>query len=308
MAQRALIGLSIVLAFLFAGCPDTSTLAPPTELSLTTSTSPADGAAHGDAVALTASVVTDVDPARLSFRWYQTFGRTIELIDHDAAAATFVAPSFLTDETLRFRVDVRVDGAAPSASEEITLQIAADPEFGLGDGGGDGGGDEDPTPRVRLVTSLGTIVVELDRENAPLSTNNFLRYVDDGFYDNTIFHRVIAEFVVQGGGFETGLVMKDTRDPIRSEADNGLRNLRGTIAMARTNDPDSATSQFYFNLVDNDSLDASAASPGYTVFGRVVEGLDVVDDIAEVEIGDRDGFTDVPVEDVLLERAERVVE
>jgi cyclophilin family peptidyl-prolyl cis-trans isomerase len=130
--------------------------------------------------------------------------------------------------------------------------------------------------------------------------------VDDGFYDGTIFHRVIPDFVVQGGGFEPGLVEKDTRDMIVNEATNGLKNTRGSIAMARRNEPDSATSQFYFNVADNTSLDYTSTSPGYTVFGWVIRGMSVVDQIATVQTESRDGFDDVPVEDVLIESIERI--
>lgn len=161
-------------------------------------------------------------------------------------------------------------------------------------------------PRVRLETSKGVIVVELEAEKAPRTVANFLRYVRSGFYAGTIFHRVIPGFVVQGGGFTPGLNQKNTRDPIKSEADNGLKNARGTIAMARTSDPDSATSQFYFNLADNRQLDHSDTNPGYTVFGRVLEGMDVVDRIAAVPTETRQGFQDVPRQDILIRTVRRV--
>jgi len=266
-------------------------------------------AAKGATVALTARLAAGIDPAEMTFRWYQEFGRRVEILNADTAEASFVAPSVATDQTLRFRVDVRgPDGTIYSATVEVI--VAADPDYGL-ETGTEEGGVEDPFPQVRLVTSQGTILLELNREKAPLTVNNFLRYVDDGFYDGTIFHRVIPDFVIQGGGFEPGLIQKQTRPPIRNESDNGLRNDRGTIAMARTNDPDSATSQFYINVVDNDSLNATAGANGYTVFGRVIDGLDVVDRIAEVETGTRQSpegqtFSDVPVTDVLLHRATRV--
>ena len=131
----------------------------------------------------------------------------------------------------------------------------------------------DGPPRVRITTSLGEFLVELDPNDAPLTVANFLQYVNEGFYDGTIFHRVIPDFVVQGGGYLPGLEAKPTHDPIASEASNGLLNLRGTVAMARTDDQNSATSQFYVNVADSPTLDPSATSAGYTVFGRVIEGL-----------------------------------
>jgi cyclophilin family peptidyl-prolyl cis-trans isomerase len=154
--------------------------------------------------------------------------------------------------------------------------------------------------RARFTTSLGDIVVELDADAAPLTVANFEQYVEDGFYDGTVFHRVVAGFVVQGGGFEPGLVEKETRPPIANESFNGLLNKRGTLAMARTADPNSATSQFYFNLVDNPALDASFEQFGYTVFGTVVEGLAVVDQIANVAVTTVNTFENVPEEDVVL--------
>ena len=160
---------------------------------------------------------------------------------------------------------------------------------------------EIPTqPGARISTSLGDFVIALDAELAPLTVANFLQYVEDDFYDGTIFHRVVPDFVVQGGGLTADLVSKETRAPIPSEAANGLSNARGTIAMARTDDPNSATAQFFINLVDNTELDATPAQPGYTVFGQVIEGMEVVDLIAAVPTEDRDELTDVPVEDVII--------
>ena len=160
---------------------------------------------------------------------------------------------------------------------------------------------------VKLHTNLGVIVLELNAEKAPKTVENFLQYVRDGHYDNTIFHRVISNFMIQGGGFEPGMSQKPCRDPIDNEAANGLKNKRGTIAMARTNDPHSATAQFFLNVVDNDFLDFKAPMGngwGYCVFGEVVEGLDVVDKIKAVKTG-RSGFhQDVPTEDVVIQRAE----
>lgn len=155
-------------------------------------------------------------------------------------------------------------------------------------------------PIVDIETSLGTFAVELNTIAAPLSAANFRQYVDDAFYDGVIFHRVVAGFVVQSGGFEPGFVEKDTRDPIPDESANGLLNLRGTLGLARTSDPNSATSQFYVNLVDNPSLDPQNGTPGFTVFGRVVEGMDVVDAIGALETETVDEFADVPVEQVTI--------
>jgi cyclophilin family peptidyl-prolyl cis-trans isomerase len=141
-------------------------------------------------------------------------------------------------------------------------------------------------PSVIVETSMGDFKIELDPVSAPETVQNFLGYVDDKFYDGTIFHRVISNFMIQGGGFEPGLKEKPTKAPIKNEAANGLSNLRGTIAMARTNNPNSATAQFYINLVDNSqALDPRAGSAGYCVFGHVVDGMDVVDKIRRVETG-----------------------
>ena len=155
-------------------------------------------------------------------------------------------------------------------------------------------------PRVRITTSMGELLIELDEELAPNTVQNFLQYVDEGFYDNTVFHRVIHWFIVQGGGYVSGLEAKPTHDPIASEANNGLLNLRGTVGMARTDDANSATSQFYINVADNPAFNLSATSPGYTVFGRVIEGMSVVDQIAAVPTETRGNYADVPVEDVVI--------
>ena len=162
---------------------------------------------------------------------------------------------------------------------------------------------------IRLHTNHGIISIELETEKAPKSAQNFLDYVAAGHYDNTVFHRVIEGFMIQGGGFEPGMRQKATNAPIENEAANGLKNSRGTLAMARTSDPHSATAQFFINVVDNSFLDHTAPSGngwGYCVFGRVVDGMDVVDKIRAVKTG-RSGFhQDVPVEDVVIERAEVV--
>ena len=155
--------------------------------------------------------------------------------------------------------------------------------------------------KVKLNTSLGDIVVELDAAKAPKSVENFVAYVKAGHYDGTIFHRVIDGFMVQGGGFDTTMTQKPTRAPIPLEAGNGLSNARGTLAMARTNDPNSATSQFFINLVDNARLDS--AGGGYAVFGKVVEGMAVVDKIRAVPTGNRGMHQNVPLEPVLIKKA-----
>lgn len=160
-------------------------------------------------------------------------------------------------------------------------------------------------PTVIFKTSLGDITIQLDPKNAPISTANFLAYVDKKFYDGTIFHRIIPGFVVQGGGFTPGMTQKDTVPPIKNEASNGLKNLRGTISMARTNDPDSATSQFFLNLVDNPPLDPGMNGPGYAVFGKITKGLDVIDKMAQVQTTTKGPFENVPVQDVILISARR---
>lgn len=161
--------------------------------------------------------------------------------------------------------------------------------------------------RVLMKTSLGDITLELYGDKAPQTVENFLVYVDDGFYDGTIFHRVIGGFMIQGGGLGPDMQKKSTREPVENEANNGLKNVRGSIAMARTGDPHSATAQFFINHSDNESLDyPSRDGWGYTVFGRVVDGMDVVDAIAEVPTSSRGGRRDVPDETVLIQSAKRV--
>ena len=160
---------------------------------------------------------------------------------------------------------------------------------------------------VKLHTRLGTITLELDSEKAPATVANFLQYVNDGHFDNTVFHRVIDGFMIQGGGFEPGMKQKATRAPVRNEADNALRNDSYTVAMARTSDPNSATAQFFINVANNDFLNHTAATPqgwGYCVFGRVTAGTEVVDKIGKVSTGNRGMHQDVPAEDVIIQRAE----
>lgn len=162
---------------------------------------------------------------------------------------------------------------------------------------------------IRLQTNFGTIILDLDADKAPETVKNFLAYVEAGHYDNTIFHRVIGGFMIQGGGFEPGMQQKPTNAPIQNEAANGLKNDRYTIAMARTGDPHSATAQFFINVKDNAFLNHTAPSGqgwGYCVFGKVVEGKDVVDKIEGVKTGSKGFHQDVPVEDVVIQKAEVV--
>ncbi len=180
--------------------------------------------------------------------------------------------------------------AAPPAAKAATKEAPAKP---------------DAAPRVLLKTNLGDITIELYPDKAPKSVENFLGYVQSGFYDDTIFHRVIANFMIQGGGFTSDLRQKHTRPAIPIESKNGLSNLRGTVAMARTMDPNSATAQFFINTVDNQRLDyASDANPGYAVFGKVVSGMDVVDKIRTLPTGPQGPFqSDVPTNPAVIEKA-----
>jgi peptidyl-prolyl cis-trans isomerase B (cyclophilin B) len=160
---------------------------------------------------------------------------------------------------------------------------------------------------VKLHTNHGIITIELDDAKAPASAANFLAYAKKGHYDGTVFHRVINGFMVQGGGFESGMKQKPTDAPIANEADNGLKNDKYTVAMARTNDPHSATAQFFINVADNEFLNHTAPTPtgwGYTVFGKITDGTDVVDKIKAVKTGRAGGHQDVPVDEVVIERAE----
>lgn len=167
---------------------------------------------------------------------------------------------------------------------------------------------EDKNQQVLLETTEGDILLELLPDKAPETVENFLKYVDDGFYDNTIFHRVIPGFMIQGGGMTARMQEKDTGSPIKNEADNGLQNRRGTIAMARTMDPHSATAQFFINHADNDFLDFKAPTQdgwGYAVFGNVIDGMDVVDKIAKVKTGQSGIHSDVPKDTILITKASR---
>lgn len=164
---------------------------------------------------------------------------------------------------------------------------------------------------IHMKTNYGTIVLELNPDKAPKTVANFLAYAKDGFYDGTLFHRVIDKFVIQGGGFGPGMTQKMTRPPIENEANNGLRNARGTLAMARATDPHSATSQFFVNIVDNDFLNYTAPTPagwGYCVFGKVIDGMHIVDQIKGVVTGSKLGHKDVPLSDVIIEKIQVIDE
>ena len=168
---------------------------------------------------------------------------------------------------------------------------------------------QSPSPRVAVKTSMGTFTIELHEKEAPETVRNFLAYVDEGFYAGTIFHRVIEDFMIQGGGLDREMSRKKTRDPIANEAMNKLKNRAGTVAMARTSAPNSATSQFFVNVVDNPMLDyrdTSAEGIGYCVFGKVVEGMEVVEKIRSVPTGVKNGMRDVPTTPVVIESITRV--
>ena len=159
---------------------------------------------------------------------------------------------------------------------------------------------------VKFETSHGSFTIELFPKEAPVSVENFLQYVDDGFFDGTIFHRIVPGFVIQGGGLTADFSNKETRDSIKNEAKNGLKNSRGSLSMARTSDINSATSQFFVNLSDNAFLDHGPRDFGYAVFGRVTEGMDVIDKIAKLPTGKRKGHSDVPTQDVTIKSARRL--
>jgi peptidyl-prolyl cis-trans isomerase A (cyclophilin A) len=159
---------------------------------------------------------------------------------------------------------------------------------------------------IRFETNLGDFTIKFFEKEAPLSVANFTSYIDEGYFDGTIFHRIVPGFVIQGGGFTEDMTQKKTKSPVKNEADNGLKNKRGTLSMARTNDINSATSQFFVNLKDNDFLDNSRGNFGYAVFAEVTEGMDVIDKIAAVATGRKKGFDDVPVEAVIMKKVTRV--
>lgn len=160
--------------------------------------------------------------------------------------------------------------------------------------------DGNGRPRVLMTTTHGEIEIELWPEAAPETVRNFLQYVESGHYSGLIFHRVIRDFVIQGGGFDADLVERPTREPVVNEADPAIRNLRGTLSMARADDPDSATSQFFINILNNFDLDAADTRPGYCVFGKVAKGMRTVETINRLPVGSRKGHEDVPLEDVVI--------
>lgn len=303
IAPLVLASLTLVL---LAGCPTDNPTDPNATPTLSVMLDAPDTADAGDVITLTARVNGATDAAALQYQWYQTFGRVVSPDDANSPDFVFNAPALRSDQELRFRVDV-TDAAGRLVSANAAVLVAKrviettdpndanQPTFEPGE-----------KPRVRVKTSLGDIIVELEPDIAPISVANFLRYVDDEFYDGTIFHRVIPDFVVQGGGFLPGLEQKETRDPIVLEDGKNFANDRGTIAMARTGEPDSGTSQFYFNLVDNDSLNRTTDRRGYAVFGRITDGIEVIDDIAAVPTGTQESFQDVPLEDVLIESIRRI--
>lgn len=191
----------------------------------------------------------------------------------------------------------------------VLLSLGADTQFPKNPSGSKPLKKTERLIRVKVFTTMGDFIVELDPQHAPITVKNFLRYVDRKFYDGTIFHRVIPGFVIQGGGFTVDMVQKPTDPPIRNEAKNGLKNKRGTIAMARTGDIDSATSQFFINLKDNDFLNYQDDTPrgyGYAVFGRVVDGMEVVDRIASVSTGVVGGMPDVPITPIIIKKIRRI--
>jgi peptidyl-prolyl cis-trans isomerase B (cyclophilin B) len=236
----------------------------------------------------------------LTYHWRQVSGTSVTLGTADAAQTAFTAPAYdpNSPNILLFELAV-TDANSVSKTDRVQVTVR---NPALSD------------RMVQLDTSKGLITLRLNPDDAPISTANFLQYVDDGFYDGTIFHRVIPNFVIQGGGFLPGLEQKTPRAPIVNEASNGLSNVRGTIAMARTNDPDSATCQFFINVKNNiaggdgvSDLDPGGVSAeGYAVFGDVFVGMDVVDAIAAVTTGSQEGYSDVPVEDVVINSIKRL--
>jgi cyclophilin family peptidyl-prolyl cis-trans isomerase len=228
---------------------------------------------------------------QLTYAWRQVSGATVALSATDVSKPTFTAPAYNADGENALVFELRITDSVSRTVTDRTKVTVRDPNTS--------------DRRVKISTSMGDFTIELNPEKAPISTANFLKYVDEGFYDGTIFHRVIPNFVVQGGGFLPGLTQKETHSAIKNEASNGLKNVRASVAMARTSDVDSATSQWYVNLKDNTGLDYPT-NGGYAVFGTVVEGMDVIDRIATVETETRSGFQDVPVTDVILRTARRV--
>jgi cyclophilin family peptidyl-prolyl cis-trans isomerase len=227
------------------------------------------------------------------FSW-TSLDAAITITEPNSPTPSFTAPAFAEDGVNSYTFELRVtdDQGQFSTDQVIVTVLRSD--------------DSQDFPEVLLETSLGNMRVRLNRVAAPVTVANFLSYADSEFYDGLIFHRVISGFVIQGGGYFPGLTEKPPNDPIVLETSDALLNERGTIAMARTSDPDSATSQFYFNLVDNPDLDPNASSEGYAVFGEITEGLEVMDAIGAVSTQMQNGFNDVPVNDILIIRIRRV--
>lgn len=244
----------------------------------------------GETVALDGTNSTGIG---LQYRWRQVSGAGVTLTDTAPGKVEFVAPAYQPDGDNDLVFELTVTDSQSRSVNDRTRVTVRDPNVS--------------DTEVKVSTTMGDFVIELYPEDAPLTVENFLQYVDDGFYDGTLFHRVIPGFVIQGGGYTSGLNVKDTRDPVAIESDNGLENDRTAVAMARMTDPNSATSQFYVNLVDNDFLNyTSPEDPGYTVFGHVTEGMDIVDLIATVQTESRAGFNDVPVTDVIINSITRL--
>lgn len=313
MLARPLLAFLLIGSMLLAGgCPTgvPGTSPPPTSEVNATALGPETVPGGTD---FSLAVALDGDTSGLSYQWFQTSGPRAEFTVDADGIAYVVAPAVEREQRAGFRVDVLSAGSVvASAVIAVTFEPrpliddpGTDPNEDGGGGGGGGGGDGGTTTktiRVEMRTSKGVVIMDLYADKAPVTVDNFLKYVDDKFYDNTLFHRVVPNFVVQGGGFTTGMVEKTTRPPIKSEASNGLKNNRGSVAMARTSNVSSATSQFYVNVKNNNDLDyGGPSSPGYTVFGVVVTGMDVIDEIAGVPTTTADGgHQNVPVDDVLI--------
>lgn len=236
---------------------------------------------------------SDSSGLSLEYRWAQTAGSAVTIADPNQEEISFELPAFVDDgeNTLTFALTVR-DERGRTNTDDVQVTVT-----------------EATLPRVSMTTTLGEIVIELEEVLAPLHTANFLQYVDSEFYVGTIFHRVVNGpdiFVVQGGGFNADLELQDPNDPVQLEADNGLLNVAGTLGAARTSDPNSATSQFFFNPQDNSGFDPANNPPGFTVFGRVIRGFEVVLDIQVVPTNSQGGFDDVPITPVIVTAVSRV--
>jgi|GEM_PF-393835 len=308
--MRSVLHLT-VLSMMFVivgGCPQNNPGSGTGDETMTLRTTAPETAVQGETVTLNVRLPDGVDATQLLIRWRQTLGRAVEITNSDSLNASFIAPSLSLNQTLHFRVDVQTASGAVF-SETVTIKIEEDPDYKSPSSGS----DDETQPVVRILTSKGTITVKLYTNEAPLTVNNFLRYVDDGFYEDVIFHRVIADFMIQGGGYDTELVKKETRPSILDESEDGRSNIRGTISMAHQADPDTGMSQFFINVKNNTHLDydnPSTSEPDdgnkHTVFGEVTDGMDVVDEISEVETESRGGMSDVPVENVVIRRIERI--